>query len=415
MASPGKSSSSKKSTPESSSKKTTKKSSKKAKLNFIDVFAGAGGLSCGMEQAGMNCILGVDHDKHAMDTFALNHKNAETYCGDIRKLTKRKLEDLIGDTPVHAVVGGPPCQGFSTVGLGNPKDDRNALFLEFVRLVRLTRPYFVVMENVTGLVAKKNEDTLKSIFKKFHSLGYNLNVKVMSAHNYGVPEKRRRTIIIGTRINDEPIYPKHTHGDKEEKTPKPTVTVGDVIFDLADKKGVIHNHDEQAAAVKNKMDAKRLAKVPEGKGIRYERDELAYLPKSLHLGVDWQALPENRFRQSKYQRLDRKTAGPTIMTHRHSYFHPVENRYLTAREAAKIQSFPNDFIFSGPLSAQWRQIGNAVPPLLGKAIGRALVDLFKKAKVEDLDFKKRKRPNDHAIKYERGKAFVYKRQKEVSA
>jgi len=405
MARPGK-------TPSSSKRKVSKP---QQKLNFIDVFAGAGGLSCGLEQAGMNCILGVDHDKHAMDTFAHNHKNAETYCGDIRKLTKRKLDELIGETPVHAVVGGPPCQGFSTVGIGNPKDERNGLFLEFVRLVRLTRPYFVVMENVTGLVAKKNEDTLKAIFKKFHSLGYNLNVKVMSAHNYGVPEKRRRTIIIGTRINDEPIYPHLTHGDPEEKADSATVTVGDVIFDLKDRNGHIHNHDEDAAAVKNKLDAKRLARVPEGKGIRYQRDELAYLPKSLHLGVDWEKLPENRFRQSKYQRLDRQTPGPTIMTHRHSYFHPTENRYLTAREAAKIQSFPNDFIFSGPLSAQWRQIGNAVPPLLGKAIGTALVDLFKKAKVEDLDFKKRKRPNDNAIKYIRGKAFVYKRQKEATA
>jgi len=193
-----------KTAPKKNKEKNKNPKKQKEVLNFIDVFAGAGGLSCGLEQVGMNCILGVDHDKHAMDTFALNHKNAQTYCGDIRKLTKRKLEEMIGDTPVHAVVGGPPCQGFSTVGIGNPDDDRNRLFLEFVRLVRVTRPYFVVLENVTGLVAKKNEDTLKSIFKKFHSLGYNLNVKVMSAHNYGAPEKRRRTIIIGTRINDGP-------------------------------------------------------------------------------------------------------------------------------------------------------------------------------------------------------------------
>jgi len=163
------------------------------------------------------------------------------------------------------------------------------------------------------------------------------------------------------------------------------------------------------------MDAKRLARIPEGRGIRYERDELAFLPKSLRLGVDWKELPENRFRQSKYQRLDRNRPSPTIMTHRHSYFHPVENRYLTAREAARIQSFPNDFVFSGPLSAQWRQIGNAVPPLLGKAIGKALLNLVKKAKKDDLDFKKRRRPNATIIEYVRGKAFVYKRTSEAQA
>lgn len=385
------------------------------KLNFIDVFAGAGGLSCGMEMAGMKCLLGVDHDKHAMDTFAKNHHHAQTYCGDIKKLTKDKLFELIGDQQVHAVVGGPPCQGFSTVGLGNPTDERNVLFLEFVRLVKLTRPYFVVMENVTGMVAKKNEPILKNIFKKFHSLGYNLDVKVMSAHNYGVPEKRRRTIIIGTRINDEPEFPGLTHGDPGEKAKKSTVTLGDVIYDLADKKGSVHNHDIEAAAVKNKLDGKRLKRVPEGKGIRYERDELSYLPKSLRLDVDWATIPENRFRQAKYQRLDRSKPGPTIMTHRHSYFHPVEDRYLTAREAAKIQSFPNDFVFMGPLSAQWRQIGNAVPPLLGKAIGKGLVKLFKNAHIEDIDFKRRAKPNDKNISHIRGKAFVYKAEKQAEA
>lgn len=385
-----------------------KKSTNSKKLNFIDVFAGAGGLSCGMEMAGMNCILGVDHDKYAMETFAKNHKNAEVYCGDIRKLTKRALDELIKEQPVHAVVGGPPCQGFSTVGKGNPEDERNSLFLEFVRLVRLTRPYFVVMENVTGLVAKKNEETLKAIFQRFHRLGYNMDVKVMSAHNYGVAEKRRRTIIIGTRINDAPVYPKITHGDSEELAPKPTVTLGQIIEDLQTKNGEVHNHDLDAVKLKNKMDLKRLSRVPEGRSIRYERDEMAFLPKSLRLGLDWRELPENRLRQAKYQRLDRELPAPTIMTHRHSYYHPTENRYLTAREAAKIQSFPNDFLFCGPVSAQWRQIGNAVPPLLGKAIGSALLKLYKRANPENLDFKKVKRPTDSIIKYQRGKAFVYR-------
>ncbi|MCF8058425.1 MAG: DNA cytosine methyltransferase [Bacteriovoracaceae bacterium] len=388
---------------------------KDQKLNFIDVFAGAGGLSCGMEMAGMNCLLGVDYDKYAMETFAKNHKNAEVYCGDIRKLTKRKLDELLKEKPVHAVVGGPPCQGFSTVGLGDPKDERNALFLEFVRIVRLTRPYFVVMENVTGLVAKKNEPVLKNIFARFHRLGYNLDVQVMSAHNYGVPEKRRRTIIIGTRINDFPVYPEFTHGDPQEKARKATVTVGDIIFDLKTKSGNMLNHDIDTAAVKNKLDGQRLARIPEGKGIRYERDELAYLPKGLQLGVNWKEIPENRFRQSKYQRLDRSSPSPTIMTHRHSYFHPTENRYLTAREAARIQSFPNNFEFAGPLSAQWRQIGNAVPPLLGKAIGKALTKLHKEALPEDLDFKKRLKPNDNKIQLQRGKAFVYREKPQPQA
>ena len=382
--------------------------SSKPKLNFIDVFSGAGGLSCGLEMAGMNCLLGIDHDQNALNTFAANHRKAEIFCGDIRKLTKRKLDDLLKEQPVHAVVGGPPCQGFSTVGKGNPQDERNSLFLEFVRLVRLTRPYFVVLENVTGLVAKKNEDTLKSIFKKFQKLGYNMDVKVMSSHNYGVAEKRRRTIIIGTRINDAPAYPKVTHGDSNELAQKPTVTLGDVINDIKTPEGLTHNHDLQGVTLKNKIDLKRLSRIPEGRSIRYERDEKSFLTPKLRLGLNWSELPENRLRQAKYQRLHRDLPSPTIMTHRHSYYHPIENRYLTAREAARIQSFPNTFIFSGTVSSQWRQIGNAVPPLLGKAIGKTLLKLYKRADPEHLSFKRIKRPSDSIIRYQRGKAFVYR-------
>jgi DNA (cytosine-5)-methyltransferase 1 len=133
------------------------------------------------------------------------------------------------------------------------------------------------------------------------------------------------------------------------------------------------------AQIKSPLDRQRLSHIPEGKGIRYQIDETTYLKGKLRLNIDWQSLPENRFRQTKFQRIDRKTPAPTIMTHRHSYYHPTEDRYLTAREAAKLQSFPNDFIFQGPLSAQWRQIGNAVPPLLGKSIAGALNQMFAQA------------------------------------
>ena len=378
------------------------------RLNFIDVFSGAGGLSCGLEQAGMRCLLGVDMNKHAMESFAQNHKYADVHCGPIQELTKRRLDEILDGQTIHAVVGGPPCQGFSTVGIGNPKDERNELFLEFVRIVRLTRPYFIVMENVTGLVAKKNEKTLQNIFNRFHKLGYNLDVQVLSAQQYGVPEKRRRTIIIGTRVNDFAEFPKATHDTIIAKTHRPSVTIGDVIEDLKAKDGKVYNHCLEGAKIKNKMDEKRIARVPEGKGIRYQKDEKAYLPKSLRLDVDWEKLPEGRFRQTKYQRLDRALPSPTIMTHRHSYYHPTQNRYLTAREAAKLQSFPNDFIFAGPLSAQWRQIGNAVPPLLGKAIGKTLIKMRKNANPELLDPKKRIKPRKSKIEYIRGKAFVYK-------
>ncbi len=381
---------------------------KNKKLKFVDIFSGAGGLSCGLEQAGMECLLGVDCDKYAAQTFEKNHKKAKVYSGEIEKLTKLKLNELLQGQTIDAVVGGPPCQGFSTVGLGDPKDKRNSLFLHFVRIVKLLNPNFIVIENVTGLVAKKNEKTLLSIFHRFQKLGYNLDIRILSSQNFGVPEVRRRTIILGTRINSEPIFPKPTHDIKKKGQYIPAVTIGEAFEDLATPKGELLNHDLDSAKVKNKLDENRLKRIPEGRGIRYQKDELAYLPPKLRFNVDWENLPEGRFRQTKYQRLDRNKPGPTIMTHRHGYFHPTENRYLTPREAAKCQSFPNDFEFIGPISAQWRQIGNAVPPLLGKAIGKCLLQMAKKATDPNNEIKKVKKKD--LIIQSRKKAFNYRDQ-----
>lgn len=386
-----------------------KTSSKVQKLNFIDVFAGAGGLSCGLELAGLRCILGIDADRYAMETFKENHKDAQVYCGDVSKLSAKALKELLSNQEVHVVVGGPPCQGFSTVGLGNPEDLRNKLFMEFVRLVKLTNPQFVVIENVTGMLAKKNEKTLKAIFKKFATLGFHMDVQVMSSQNYGVPEKRRRTILLGTRCDVPIAFPTLSHDTIIAKTMRPAVTVGEALSDLKTKSGAIFNHDIDQAQVKSPIELKRLKHVPEGKGIRYKKDELAYLPKALRLGVNWEEMRENRFRQAKYQRLDRQLPSPTIMTHRHSYYHPVEHRYLTQREAAKIQSFPNDFVFKGPLSAQWRQIGNAVPPLMAKAIGKAILKMHQQDQtMSAIDRKKTKKGIEENILNYRKKAFVYR-------
>ena len=381
---------------------------KHGKLKFIDIFSGAGGFSCGLELAGMKCILGIDHDKHAIETFKKNHKSARTYQGDIRKLSNKEVLKLLEGNNVDLVVGGPPCQGFSTVGPGDPLDTRNQLFLEFIRIVKLTKPTYVVIENVTGLLAKKNEHTLKAIFRRFKSLGYHLDVQVLSAHHYGVPEKRRRTIFIGSKVNKEIKFPKITHDIETRTKYHPPVTVGDILEDLSCKKGQIYNHDLESASIKSKIDLKRLKRIPEGKGIRYKRDEDQYLTKSLKLDVDWENIREGRFRQTKYQRLDRSSVSPTIMTHRHSYYHPVEHRYLTQREAAKIQSFPNDFVFMGPISAQWRQIGNAVPPLLGKAIGKAIKQMFKNYLNEKENLLNNKRAKGDKIDKVRGEAFVYR-------
>ena len=169
---------------------------------------------------------------------------------------------------------------------------------------------------------------------------------------------------------------------------------------------VEHNHDIEAAQIKNALEKKRIMKIPEGKSIRYEKDELDYLPTELRFDIDWDIIDENRFREKKLNRLDRKSLSPTIMTGRHTYYHPTEPRYLTAREAASIQSFPNDFIFEGTISQQWRQIGNAVPPLLGKAIGNAILRSYKEAKKTKLQLYD---SVDELIAVVRAHAFDYKK------
>lgn len=355
------------------------------KLNFIDVFSGCGGLSYGLEKAGMNCLLGIDFNKDAIESFKLNHKNAETFCGDVGKLSNKKLKEIVGDNKVHFVVGGPPCQGFSTVGKGNSEDPRNYLFMEFVRIVKELNPDGVLIENVTGLLAKKNELVLRRIFSIFEKQGYELEARVMSADEYGVPEKRRRTIIVGTKKGLNFTFPLPTHGERGSKK---TMTVGDALKGIPKRSSY---NELKTAEIKNELDKKRLEHIPEGCGIRYKRDEEAYLPKKLRYDVDWEKLSENRFRQTRLQRLSRSAPSFTILTSRTMYYHPTEARYLTPREAATIQSFPVDFEFFGSVTSVWKQIGNAVPVGLAQALGEQLQKAYNtkaKSKSDSKDFKK---------------------------
>ena len=257
---------------------------KDSKPYFVDLFSGAGGLSCGLEMSGFKCAFAVDMNSAAIDTFSENHKNVSTYVDDVSKLKDSVLKKMLDGKKISLVCGGPPCQGMSTVGEGIPDDPRNFLFLQFVRIVKTIKPEFVLMENVTGLLGKKNEKILKGVLKEFRKIGYVMHVRVMSAENYGVPQKRRRTIFIGNRIGYETEFPIPTHG-KSEKL-KPLVTIGDAIGNMKTKKGDILNHDTDAAKISKELIRKRVEKVPEGKGIRYKEDERAYLPKNLWLGVD---------------------------------------------------------------------------------------------------------------------------------
>jgi DNA (cytosine-5)-methyltransferase 1 len=355
-------------------------------FTFIDLFSGCGGLSAGLEMAGHKCILGVDADRDAIASFAANHRHAETYLGDIKKLKEKTLLSLLKGQKVDMVVGGPPCQGFSTVGRGEVDDLRNQLFKEFIRVVKVTQPKVILFENVTGLVAKKNAAILKQIFKHFEKLGYNMDARVLSAEEFGVPEKRRRTIIMGVK-NGDCVFPVVTHGTRAGSKLK---TVAEAFKNLKASDGKVYNHDISKAQLTKKDDVARLKCIPAGRGIRYREDEAELLPKKLWYAVDWKKIREGRFRQTRLQRLPLNAPSPTILTSRTSYYHPKEPRFLTPREAAACQSFPNDFIFHGSQTAVFRQIGNAVPPLLAQALGETVKEIvfekkmLKRKMTEDL-------------------------------
>ena len=332
-------------------------------MYFIDLFCGAGGLSTGLEMAGHKCILGIDHDRQAINTFKENHPEARAICGDVGEFAKKDvwwLHDL------DLVVGGPPCQGLSSAGKGKPDDERNYLYQDYFAVVKRWQPKYFLIENVPGLLSKKNEHILCGMKDLAYDLGYDMDITLLNSDDFGVPQKRKRVIIFGSKksIHDKSsLY-------FSRMTPK---VVGEMLDDLKSYQPPgLPNHDIEGASIPKEVDYERIQQIPEGKGIRYQKDEDNYLSKNLKLDVNWDELPENRLRQTKYQRLDRDTQSPTIMTSRTTYYHPTEHRYLTVREAASIQGFPVQFKFIGSLSSQWKQVGNSVPPLLAKAIGEAL-------------------------------------------
>ena len=389
---------------------------KKIKRNFIDLFCGAGGLSRGLEIADFHCVLGVDNDKAAMETFGRNHdKNTETYHGDISDFSDFKFKKIARKQKIHLICGGPPCQGLSTVGEGIPDDPRNFLFLEFLRVVRCVKPDFVVMENVTGIMARKNRKICLGIIEEFAKFGYDMDVRVLSAERFGVPQIRRRAIFIGNRIGKENIFPDQDKISKRiriiRKGGRKPRTVGDALSNLKSPDGLTFNHDVAAARIPSDIERRRIKCIPEGGSIRYKKDEDKFFRKhpELKFDVNWRVIDEGRFRQKKLNRLDRKKPSPTIMTGRHTYYHPTKTRYITAREAAAIQSFPNDFVFEGTIAQQWRQIGNAAPPLLGKHIGKAIKESYERQKKNSVD-----KPNliNDPIAAVRRYAFDYKKKEQ---
>ena len=341
------------------------------KYNAIDLFCGCGGLSYGFERAGFNILLGIDNDSKALETFELNHHGAKSICGDITQITYEKdIKNLIGDKTIDVIIGGPPCQGMSLSGPRKFEDPRNKLYLSYIRLVDEIRPKMFVIENVPGLVGLFNGQIKDSIIEKFTNMGYKIQYRILCSSDYGVPQSRKRVVFVGSRIGDFE-YPSTDHEivtcsmalsdlpplvDElgEDVMAYETLPINNYQSLMRERSTVVRNH---VAASHSDRVKEIISLVPDGGNYKDLPEEYAHT-RNFH--VAW-----TRFASDK--------PAPTIDTgHRH-HFHYKYNRVPTVRECARLQSFPDDFIFLGNKTQQFRQVGNAVPPIMAQEIANQVM------------------------------------------
>jgi len=382
------------------------------KLKIIDLFCGTGGFSKGFENSKGNqfeTVFGIDLLPTCIKTFKANHPGAESISGDIRAVRPSDVQSLIGlkRGEVDLIIGGPPCQGFSSIRpfrSTNDDDPRNTLFEEFALFVNWFRPKALVLENVVGLATHAEGQTISTMEKCFEELGYQCDWKILNAAHFGIPQKRERLIFIGVKKGAPLTFPAPTHecrsdtiGHKNKSRLllpeesnlfqtvdlQPALTVLDAIADLP--------------AIGNGEAATRYSTEPSNafQRERRKRTSILTLHESTkhsekmmeiikHSGPNISYIPKHLISSgfsTCYSRLPGNEPSSTITV---NFVHPASNRCihpkldraLTPREGARLQSFDDDFVFAGNRSQITKQIGNAVPPLLGKAIAEALLPIF---------------------------------------
>lgn len=361
-------------------------------LTCIDLFAGAGGLSEGFRQAGYRILAANDIDPYAAKTYQLNHPDVFFIEGPIENLDANELKRRIGiaEGELDVLCGGPPCQAFSVYnhqrGL---HDERSGLFHHYIRMVEELRPKFIVMENVPGMTSVEDGKAVKEIRRRLSALGYNVKVELLKAEEYGVPQERRRLFFIGTRLDVPIVFPEPTHGPGLLFS-KPYVTVWDAIGDLPELK-VGEGEEVQEYTKPPQTEYQRMMRAGSERLYNHVAPMLSPINlerlKYIRPGGSWRDLPYHllppgmkRAKRSdhtkRYGRPRLDGLSCTILTkcdpHWGAFFHPTQDRTFTVREAARLQSFPDRYVFCGPRTEQFKQVGNAVPPLLAKAIAQAI-------------------------------------------
>lgn len=350
-------------------------------MNAIDLFAGCGGLSKGFMDVGFNIIVGVDNDQAALNTFKLNHMGAEALNADLsQQETFDEIKRIAGTRTIDVIIAGPPCQGFSLTGPRNFDDPRNKLYLAVIEMVRQFKPKGFIIENVPGMATMYKGEVKDEILKRFKNLGYNVECKILCAADYGVPQLRRRLIFMGIRKDvGVPVFPEPL------LTSDNYVTCREAISDLPSRVDELgkeeDSYDHEPTTVYQKKmrgNCTTLYNHVATNHKQFVKDTIALVPE----GGNYKDLPkgwgESRKFHEAWTRYDGNKPSKTIDTGHRNHFHYKYNRVPTIRENARLQSFPDDFIFTGTKTQQNRQVGNAVPPLLGFALGKKILEIINK-------------------------------------
>lgn len=386
-------------------------------MKSIDLFSGAGGLSCGLKQSGFTALIANELVPQYAETYKINYPETHVIVGDVRNVCEKNILKMLNvvEGEIDLIAGGPPCQGFSiNAPIRSLDDARNHLFKDFLRVVSAVKPKAVLIENVPGIISLGKGTVVEQIYKELQSLGYSVSHRILFAGHYGIPQMRFRTVFIAIKnFNQEISFPEprfaakavaNFTGAKElclaslplfSQPLQSHVSVWDALSDLPEIENgqsispnkylekPLNAFQEYLRLNSSKLSAHYCAKIAE---INLER--LKHIPQ----GGSWRDIPEDllpaglkRARRSdhtkRYGRLHPQALCSTVLTkcdpHWGSFFHPVQDRVISVREAARIQSFPDDYQFSGSITQQYEQIGNAVPPLLGKAIGDEIVKMLK--------------------------------------
>lgn len=336
-------------------------------MKIIDLFCGIGGLSLGFEQVGFEVVAAIDMWKDAVVTYNHNRKDKVAKVETVEDFNEKELLEINASQNITGIIGGPPCQGFSTVGRREVDDPRNKMYLEFYKAVKIANPDFFVIENVKGMLTLNKGAFVKDLIERFgpNGLGYNISYQLLNAADYGIPQNRYRVFYVGIK-------------GKEFKFPEPynyQLTAKDGISDLEGSDNEHYGSEPQNAFQKEMRGSCKhpinqdytdhtqqtidiISQVPDGGNIRD-------LPREV-----WQVRKYNK----AFERMGTFKPSNTIDTGHRNYFHYAEPRIPTVRESARIQSFPDDFEIVGTRGSQYKQVGNAVPPMLARIIAEKIIE-----------------------------------------